>query len=403
MMRRMMWGTAAVLTMVAAAGVGCKGHGKYTSEHRERSKERAAGMKAANEFEQARQAFMVGELDKALKAVDRSITIHPGVARSHVLRGRILIEQSDLDGAMASLLKAEEIEPENVEVHYYFGIAHERTAESEQAMTRFAKAAELDPSNPQYAIATAEAMVDLGMIEEAEEYLNTRSRSFQHNAGVRQTLGHLAMLRGDMEGAADFFHEAMLLAPDDWSVLEDLVQAQLVVGRFVDAEFNLARLMNVPENKDRRDLKQMWARCLTKVGRPVEAREILVDLTGDTVGQRDVEAWIELGNVCFVLRDMNRVRQSSARIIALAPQRPEGYMLRGLMQRRNGDLAGALDSASRAAERRGTSVEPLMFKGLVLKDLGRKDEAQAMFAQVAKENPAAMPQNAVAGVPTDKE
>lgn len=401
MMRRILCGSAVVLAGMAVAG--CSGHGKYTSEHRERSKEKAAGMKAANEFEQARQAFMVGELEKALRAIDRSITIHPGVARSHVLRGRILIERSDLDGAMESLLAAEAVEPENVDAQYYMGIVHERAAQSDEAMDRFMRAAELAPSNPQYAIACAEAMVDLGMLSEAEEFLTSRSSQFQHNAGVRQSLGHLAMLRGDHQRAADLFHEAMLLAPDDWGVLEDLVQAQIVIGRFADAEYNLSRLLAVPENSDRRDLKLLQARCMNKTGRPTEARELLVGLTSETAGQRDVEAWIELGNVCFVLRDMNRVRQASTRIIALAPQRPEGYMLRGLMQRRNGDFAGALDSAEKAAERRGDSVEPLMFKGLVLKDLGRTAESQACFAQVAKENPSAMPKGAVVGVPSDRE
>ena len=40
---------------------------------------------------------------KALKSVDNSITINPNVDKSHVLRGRILIEQSDLEGALLAV------------------------------------------------------------------------------------------------------------------------------------------------------------------------------------------------------------------------------------------------------------------------------------------------------------
>jgi tetratricopeptide (TPR) repeat protein len=402
-MRKTMFRTAAVLAMLAAAG--CAGNGKYTSEHKVRSHERVAGMKAANEFEQARQAFLVGDLDKALRAVDRSITIHPGVARSHVLRGRIMLEQSNMELSIQSLMKAEEIEPENVEAQYYLGLVHERYSQPQEALARFRKAAELEPSNAQYALATAETMVDLGMVDEAEKFLTNGSLAFKHNAGIRQTLGHIAMIRGDHARAVELFSEARLLAPDDWVVLEDLVQAQIAAGAYADAEFNLSRLLNVSENKERRDLRQMRARCLTKVDRPLEAREILIQLTGDAAGQKDVESWIELGNVCFVLRDMNRVRQAAARIVALAPNRPEGYMLRSLMQRRNGDLAAALESAERAVERRGTNVEPLLLRGLVLKDLGRETEARASFSMAARENPAAVPQagSNVAGVPTGKD
>jgi tetratricopeptide (TPR) repeat protein len=401
-MRRFVHKSAMILAVLSLAG--CSGNGKYTSEHKERSRERVAGMKAANEFEMARQAFLVGDMDKALRGADRSITIHPGVARSHVLRGRIMIEKSDMESAITSLSTAVEVEPDNVEAQYYLGIVYERYSQGEKALEHFRNAADLEPANAQYALATAETMVDLGMIDEAEGFLTGRNPAFQHNAGVRQTLGHIALMRGDSERAVELFSEARLLAPDDLVVLEDLVQAQLATGRFADAEYNLSRLLNVPEKKGRRDLKQMRARALSKVDRPLEAREILIELTGDAAGQKDIESWIELGNVCFVLRDMNRVRQSAARIVALAPHRPDGYMLRSLMQRRNGDLNGALESAERAVERRGSSVEPLLVRGLVMKDLGRDDEAAANFQQAMRENPALAPQqNTVAGVATDKD
>jgi tetratricopeptide (TPR) repeat protein len=399
-MRKTMARTAVVLALLAAAG--CSGNGKYTSEHKERSHQRAAGMKAANEFEQARQAFMVGELEKAQRSIDRSITINPTVPRSHVLRGRILIEMSQLDGAMESLLKAEELDPENVEAQYYMGIVHERYSQLDEALERFRAAADLEPAHPQYALAAAETMMDMGLIDEAEEFLTSRSPSFQHHAGIRQTLGHIAMLRGDVERAVELLNEARLLAPDDWSLVEELAQLQYATSRFAEAEYNLSTLLQVPENKDRRDLQHLRARCLVRVDRPTEARELLISLTSDAAGQKDVEAWIELGNVCFVMRDNNRVRQSAARIVALAPHRPEGYMLRSLLHRRNGDLNAALENADRAVERRGTNVEPLLLRGLVLKDLGRDAEARSCFQQAARENPDAVPKRAVAGVSGDE-
>ena len=55
--------------------------------------------------------------------------------------------------------------------------------------------------------------------------------------------------------------------------------------------------------------------------RPVEAREILIKLTSDQAGSKDVEAWIELGNVSYVLRDQNRLRMSSQRVLSMAPAR----------------------------------------------------------------------------------
>ena len=78
---------------------------------------------------------------------------------------------------------------------------------------------------------------------------------------------------------------------------------------------------------------------------------------------------------------------ASSRVIALAPYRSEGYILKALWQRKQGDLAGALESLDRASEWRGEEVDSLMFKGMVLRELGREQEALETFASVVAEDP----------------
>jgi len=304
-----------------------------------------------------------------------------------VLKGRILLEKSDLEGALASLQQAEAQSPTNVDAQYYMGIVYERFSQSENATAKYQKAAELEPANPQYAVAAAETMIDSGKVDEAVTYLNSRTAAFEHNAGVRQTLGHIAMLKGETEKAVGFFNEARLLAPEDDGVLEDLIRAQIAVGKFSEAQFNIEYILKDDKNKDRRDLKQLQARCLMNVDRPVEAREILIKLTSDPAGAKEVESWIELGNVSYILRDQNRLRMSSQRVLSMAPARMEGYTLRALWQRRSGDLNGALTSVDKAMEIKATDPDVQVLRALVLKDLGRVDEAREGYAAVLREDP----------------
>jgi len=367
--------------IVALSGCSPK-HGKYTSEQLKIANDRVSGIKAGNAYDQARQAFLAGELEKARKLADNSIIVNPNVAKTHVLRGRILIEQSDLEGAIASFQHAETLDPKNVEAQYYQGIVFERYSQSEKAFERYGKALELEPSNPQYAVAAAEMLIDMNRLDEAEQFLESRKSSFDHNAGVRQTMGHIAVLRGDYAKAATLFNDARLLAPDDSGILEDLVQAQIAVGRYAEAEFNLTRLLKVPENSGRRDLRQLQARCLMALDRPVEARDMLVSLTSDDAGMKDVEAWIELGNVSFVLRDFNRLRMAASRVSALAPMRFEGPLLRALWHRQQGDLTSALKCTEDAVARRGASTKPLMLKALVLEELGQVGQARATYSLI---------------------
>lgn len=367
---------------------GCNGgHGNWTSEGLSKANATATGLKAGAEYQQAQQAYLAGDLDKADRLADRAITLNPSVALSQILKGRIQLEKSDLEGAMQSFQKAEAIDPKNVDAHYYQGIVFERYQQSDKALEQYQAAAELEPSNPQFAVASAEMLVDLNRIDEAETYLNSRSNAFEHNAGVKQTLGHLAMLKGDPKKAVELLNQARLYAPDDLLILEDLVQAQIITGQFAEAEFNLTRLLKSPTNKDRRDLRQLHAACLVRLDRPVEAREILIELTGDDAGQKDVDAWIELGHVSYTLKDQNRLRQSAVRTIALAPERSEGYLLKALWARRGGDLPAALASLATAIEHRGHDTDPLVLQGMIYQEMGNSAQARASFSEVLQEDP----------------
>jgi len=383
----------AKLVMLAGAVVGamaltgCSGNGRTSAEARNAAAERMAGMKSGTEWDMARQAFLSGDPEKALDHIDRSIALNDGVVRSHVLRGRITMELGNFEESMASLGKAEILDPEDVDTQYFLGVAYERIGEKESAMERYQRAAELDTARAIYAVAAAEMLIDIGRVDDAETYLQDRLDVYRHNAGLRQTLGHIAMMRGDAEQAAEWFTEARFLAPEDPGVQEDLARAELASGRFAEAEYNLAELLGKDEFEDRRDLQHMRARCLVEVDRPVEARDVLVKLTETEGGEKDLDAWIQLGHVCYQLRDMARVRRAAGRVIALAPQRSEGYLLRALQQRGTGDLDAALASLDLAIERSESDPAPLILRGLIAQQADMPGLARSSFEAAQKLDP----------------
>lgn len=376
--------SAALLAAIA----GCRGHGGYTAKHINVAKEKMDMMKAGTEWQTAKQAFLGGDLDKAKKHVDISLTLNPKVVKSHVLRGRIMLESGNLEEAANSFARAEELDPKAVDPQYYMGLLNERVLQREEALARYQKAAELDAANPQYAIAAAEVLIDLGRLGEAKSYLESRRSSFEHNAGVRQTLAHIAMMEGDPRTAAALFNEARLLAPNDLAILEDLARAQMAAGDTAEAEFTLSRLLQNPATAPRRDLKRMRADCLVQIDRTVEARELLLELTRDDAGASDAETWIALGNVSFLMGDWVRLRQCATRTVALAPARPEGHLLKALHARATGDGALAATALRDALAIRPDAATYALL-GTVQRDLGRAEEARASFAQALRLDPQA--------------
>lgn len=366
---------------------GCVGHGQYTSEFKEQAQERMAQLKAGTQWDMAQQQFLSGDLKKALRSVDQSIAISDTVSKSHLLRGRILIEMGRLEDAVASIDRAIELKPEDAEPHYYRGIVFERFSKPDEALASYRAAIEKDPTDPQYLLAASEMLVQLGRYDEARGLLEQGRADFQHNAGVRQTLGHIAMMQGDVPGAITNFNEACLLDPDDAALREDLAKAQFEAGQFADAEYSLRRTLDNKDYADRTDLKLMHARSLVAIDRPVEARDILVALSRDGRGANDPKILAALGDVSATIGDYNRVRECAARLIGVAPNEPEGYVLMATLHREKGDLPAAVAALDRAISVAGDDPSPALLQGLLYQRLNQPDLAARSYAAALRADP----------------
>lgn len=377
-----------ILGLAAALGTaGCSGHGKSTSEGLTLAHERMAQIKSATQWEMANESYMAGDLERALENVNSSLALNPSVAKSHVLRGKVLFEMGRLEEARDSLLRAEIINPENIDAVYFLGIVHERLSQKEQSLEYYKKAAVMDPAEALYAVATAEILIDLGKPEDAEAFLSDRSNVFGHNAGVQQTLGHLSMIQGQTEEAEARFRTAWTLSPEEPAILEDLANAQMTLGRFAEAEHNLSQLLTFEGYEERRDIRRMRSRCLLELDRTMEAREELLKLTEAKDGQNDLSAWLDLGAVSYAINDMPRLRQAATRIIELAPDRPEGHLYRALWQRKHGDNAGALSTLQKGFKDNTMPVEAYLLRGMIEKELGMTDAAQRSFVAATQLDP----------------
>jgi len=377
-------GLVALASMIL---VGCGGHGVSTRRESSAAKERLAAMKSAMEWQSAKQQLLSGNTAKALESINRSLGLNPNVAKSHVLKGRILMEQGDLEGALNWFGTAEGLDPENVEAQYYSAIVYERLKQPDESIARYRRASDLEPSNPQYVIAAAEVLMDQGKLEEAETELTSHRASFANNPGVNQTLGHIAMMQNKSEVAMNYFEQSRLAAPDDPAIQNDLIGAQIACKKYADAEHNITKLMKQKGFEDRRDLRLQRARCLVELDRPMDAREVLVKLTTSDGGASDVEAWIELGKLSYKLKDMNRARTASARLVAIAPERPEGYQLRAMVFRKAGAMDQAHDNAIKAVAIAPTA-ENYVLLGLIERQMGNSADAGRCFAEAIRIEPA---------------
>ncbi len=359
---------AGIFVVAALTLTGCTGgHGKYTQEGLDQADLRHKKLKAAADYDLAFQQFTSGNLDLALASVDRSLANYDRVPNAHILRARVLLEKGISVAALDSLDKASRIDPADAEIEYYKGVVYERINELDSALSHYQTALGKDTSNPKYGLVTAEILIGLHRFAEARDLLETAHGDAGSQAGYKQALGHIDLMEKKPEEALKHFEQAVALDPDDASLLEDLARIHAQLGHYSQAESALAKVLTTPPNDQRRDLQLLRASCLIELRRPVEARALLLALTKDSTQAEDVEALLKLVDVGAMLEDESVLRYASARLIALAPNRPEGYIAAALVQRRAGDIQGALANtnialAKKPDDRAAASLKKLLEK-----------------------------------------
>ena len=388
---------------------GCAGnHGRHTQEGKDAAQVRMDQLKSGVQLQMAQQQFLAGDLDKARKSIETAITAMPTYAPAHVLRGRIMMEQGELEGANQSFVTAQTSDPTSAEAHYFGGICRERFRQWQPAYEKYLHASELDRANPQYVTAAAEMLVHLKQPERAQALLTERRADFPHNAAIVQSLGHLAMLNSDAALAVTHYQDARTLAPDDMAILESLARAQVEAGKFADAEYNVAKLIDATTQGSsrvsssqrapavgtfataplsRRDLQLLRIRCLIGLQRYAEARVLLVEQANEPDGQRDVATWIQLGHVSAKLEDAVRLRQVAAKLLSISPKRYEGHSFRALALMIQKDFPAAEQAAIAGTNLAENDASPWLVLATIQLRAGDRQGAMSSAQAAAAADP----------------
>lgn len=365
-------GAALTLTLT-----GCSTTTGTPGKMREEARQRQASNKAELGAQQARQDFEVGNLKNALYNIEGSIKLDASNADYYITRGRILIEMNQLDPALESFSQALKLDPTRGDAHYYSGLVYQRWSQLPQAAEEYTAALHVDQANADYMLAALETLISMRQLDEADALIESCRPYFENNAAVKRSQGHLAMLRNQPVAAADHFQRALLLNPDDKSILEVLVVAYMQAENFAKAEYYLDQLFRDPAYAARPDLRHLKALCLTSEDRLVEARSMYLKLIDDDPS--DPQIWFELGSVAFKLGDMRRVQNVVSRTIAVWPNRFESFVLRGMVSEYDNRLNDAIADYNRACDLHPNHEEPYMLLGLALQRTGRDPQAAEAF------------------------
>lgn len=368
---------ASMLGAAAVLSAGC-GPSQAALEARAKAHQRLDRVNAEISYDKALHEFESGQFDKAAKGIAGAIRANPESAQYRLLEGRIFLETHRLERALESFKSAIELDPKLADAYYYSGVVHQRWSADTYAYESYLAAWDINPESVAYLLATAESLIALHRLDDARQLVGTNLARFEHNWALRHLLGRIAMIEGDAAAAAELYEEARRLNPDVDELLEELVDAQFDAGLYGPCLESVTELES-HQTEPRDDLMQTEARCLVQLQRETEARALYLKLKD--LRPNDPEVFIELGALAWDIGDFHRVAFCGARVAALAPERFEGYLLKGVNERHHDNTEEAIQFLREATKRADGDSLPYLVLGRVLDESG--DAAGALEAYTA--------------------
>lgn len=366
---------------LAVSGCATTSHSQSKKDAYKRWSEARSGIT----YSLAVQQFESGELDKAERTITQAISTSPHLAPLYVLAGRISMEKSELEKAYRLLDMAIERDAKLAEAYYVQGMVLQRWRQFDRALANYEKAHALDPDDPIGLLAASEMLVRLGRDAEATERLQEKLIYFEHSAAVRVSIARIHQRNGRHDDALVMFREAHTLAPDEPALLEQLAMAEYAAEAYPGAIYHLGRLLRLDEYRDRRDLRTALADCYQATNNPIEARRLLMQLTREE--PTDVDAWVKLGEVAWLVGDQARLREAARQAYSLAPRRYESHLLVGIVLQDIERYDEAVKNFGRASELAPDEGLPHLLRGMALESLGRLDKAEEAYATAQRLSP----------------
>ena len=184
--------------------------------------------------------------------------------------------------------------------------------------------------------------------------------------------------------AARLYAEARLMEPDDLVLLEELAWAQFAAEKYEDS-LESAKYIQYKSDEDRLDLKRLEAQCLSMLGRTVEARDQYVKLSRKLASDSDI--WAELGTLAWEVDDLAHVSESGTRLIALSPNRYEGYLFMAIVAKHTGHPEEAIKLLRKSSERASDIAAPHLLLGHMLESAGIEQQALIAYLNAIRAEP----------------
>lgn len=306
--------------------------------------------------------------------------------------GQIFYVYDLTQAAEICFANARDASPRTARWRYFLALVHEREGDLASAAVELESAVELSPADHAVVLRLADALFDLGRVNDAELRYRQALEIDGASAPALYGLGRTAAARGRHRDAVDLFERALALQPEAGSIHHQMGLAYRSLGDLDRARRHFERNTGSPLARKEPLVAEAMAlvksaRILIQTGVDAARRGRYAEAIGFferavTADPESAEALNHLALAELEAGRRERAREHLERAVGLEPDTRDFRLTLGRLLAQDGDLAGAERHFRRAHEIDPRDVDTHLEWVTALARLQRTSEARAEAREV---------------------
>jgi len=301
--------------------------------------------------------WRLGDYAKATASYEDALRIDYADSDTHLALGQMLMEMGKIGRALTELELAVQYGERAPLPYYNYGLALYRLDRVEDALAQWETAYQVDPTNPDYSAALGMGYAGRDDVK-ALEYFKRAAEFGADDVNFYNNYGLALMKAGRLGRARSQFEAAIVLEPDNESVIFNFATLEMKSGDHAHAAERLDALYRIDETDHR------YRVYLAKSYVEIENFDGAVELLSPWAGSQD---------------------QSSKEL--QSPGLDEAFSILAMSYRGLGDLGQAADTMQRVIDLAPDNVIHLINYGVILAESGNIKGARAQWERVLELEP----------------
>ena len=156
----------------------------------------------------------LGELEQAIEAYKKALSIKPDYADAHNNMGMALYDQGSFDEAANNYQKAVNLEPDFADAHYNLGNVLKKTGNMKQAIESYKASLAINPNDAEVLLNYGNALKDYGNFGQAIEAYVEAIKIKPDYTEPYSNMGDSLKEKGELDAAINCYKQAIKIKPD---------------------------------------------------------------------------------------------------------------------------------------------------------------------------------------------